>query len=263
MLKSVTGVMSWPAAASGNKGKGAEATDDLSRIRRADDPANAGVRAAAGLMDGVSQPGQTLDESTADGTEDRFLKLLVAQMRNQDPTNPMENAEVTSQLAQISTVRGIESLNRSMEGFTSSTTQNAVLSAVNMIGKQVLAPGSRFDVEAEQKGDIRLGFELEKQATRVQVDILDDKGQVVYRHMMENLDAGNHSLSWDGTDGNGQKLGAGRYQLQVTGTDGEEDVNATTLVPATVTGVAQSANGALLELDNADPVSPTEARLVI
>lgn len=263
MLKSVTGVMSWPAAASGNKGKGAEATDDMSKIRRAEDPGKAGVRASAGLMDGVAQDGMKLDESTADGTEDRFLKLLVAQMRNQDPTNPMENAEVTSQLAQISTVRGIESLNKSMEGFTSSTTQNAVLSAVNMIGKQVLAPGSKFDFEAQEEGDTRLGFELNAQATRVQVDILDDKGQVVYRHTMENLEAGNHSLSWDGTDGSGRKVAAGRYQLQVTGTDGEDEVKPTTLVPATVTGVAQSANGALLELDNADPVSPTEARLII
>lgn len=100
MLKSLTGVMSWPTAAKGE--------DKSKDFRTTDDANSGGVKASAGLMDGVANPNVNKnDESTADGTEDRFLKLLVAQMRNQDPMNPMENAEVTSQLAQISTVRGI------------------------------------------------------------------------------------------------------------------------------------------------------------
>ena len=91
-------------------------------------------KVSAGLMDGVANPNVNKnDESTVDGTEDRFLKLLVAQMRNQNPMNPMENAEVTSQLAQISTVRGIESLNKSMANFTASAAQNTALASVNMI----------------------------------------------------------------------------------------------------------------------------------
>ena len=117
MLKSLTGVMSWPTAAKGE--------DTSKNYKTVDDDNTGGVTASAGLMDGVKNATANInDESTADGTEDRFLKLLVAQMRNQDPMNPMENAEVTSQLAQISTVRGIESMNRSMAAFTASAAQN-------------------------------------------------------------------------------------------------------------------------------------------
>lgn len=261
MMKSVSGVMSWPAAVGKSDGKSGQ--DDGSGIRRVEEHSGAGVTASAGMMDGVKRPEAKLDESTADGTEDRFLKLLVAQMRNQDPMNPMENAEVTSQLAQISTVRGIESLNKSMEGFTATNTQSAVLAAVNLIGKKVLAPGERFEFAGTGKGETRLGFELQGKADRVQIDILDDRGQVVYQHTMSNLDAGNHSLSWDGTDAKGQSLAGGMYRLQVTAVDGKTDVKNSTLVPVTVTGVAQTATGALLELDHAKPVSPADARLVI
>lgn len=260
MLKSVSGVMSWPAA---GKADGKPGQDDGSGIRRVEERNGAGVTASAGLMDGVKKPEARLDESTADGTEDRFLKLLVAQMRNQDPMNPMENAEVTSQLAQISTVRGIESLNKSMEGFTATNTQSAVLAAVNLIGKKVLAPGERFEFAGSGKGETRLGFELQGKADAVQVDILDEQGQVVYQHTLQNLDAGNHSLTWDGTGAKGLPLKGGMYRLQVTAIDGKTNVKSSTLVPVTVTGVAQTATGALLELDHAKPVSPADARLVI
>ena len=78
MLKSLTGVMSWPTAAKGE--------DKSKDFRTTDDANSGGVKASAGLMDGVANPNVNKnDESTADGTEDRFLKLLVAQMRNQDP----------------------------------------------------------------------------------------------------------------------------------------------------------------------------------
>lgn len=262
MLKSLTGVMSWPAAQAGKPADGDTAANRQG-FRTVDEQKGGGSTAAAGLMDSVKHDDSRLDESTADGTEDRFLKLLVAQMRNQDPMNPMENAEVTSQLAQISTVRGIESLNRSMESFTASNAQSAVLAAVGMIGKQVLAPGERFDFTAPAQGDTRLGFELAQSASQARVELRNERGALVYSQTLENLEAGTHSLAWDGTDSNGEAVAAGMLQMKVVAVDGETGVDATTLVPVRVTGVAQTPTGAMLELDHASPVSPADARVII
>ena len=256
MLKSLTGVMSWPTAAKGE--------DTSKNYRTVDDDNTGGVTASAGLMDGVKNTTANInDESTADGTEDRFLKLLVAQMRNQDPMNPMENAEVTSQLAQISTVRGIESMNKSMAAFTASAAQNTALASVSMIGKKVLAPGEKFEFDGSQKGDTRLGFELNAKASTARVDIANERGEIVYSHTLENLEAGAHSLAWDGKDANGRPVAAGMMRMSVTALDDRVAVESKTLVPVTVTGVAQTSTGAMLELDHAKPVSPAEARLII
>ncbi|MDO4637073.1 MAG: flagellar hook capping FlgD N-terminal domain-containing protein [Lautropia sp.] len=255
MLKSLTGVMSWPTAAKGE--------DPSKNFKTADDMGDGGVKASAGLMDGVADSVGKTDESTADGTEDRFLKLLVAQMRNQDPMNPMENAEVTSQLAQISTVRGIESLNKSMASFTASAAQNTALASISMIGKKVLAPGDRFAHDSSAKGEDRLGFELNAKASNVRVDLQNDRGEIIYSQQMSNLDAGAHSLAWDGKDGNGRAVGSGMMRMSVTATDDGTAVESKTLVPVTVTGVAQTNTGAMLELDHAKPVSPADARLII
>ena len=81
-------------------------------------------------------------KSAADDVQDRFLKLLVTQMKNQDPLNPLDNAQVTTQLAQISTVNGIEKLNATIEAMASSFTSGQSLQAATMIGKDVLVPGS-------------------------------------------------------------------------------------------------------------------------
>ncbi|MDO4905166.1 MAG: flagellar hook capping FlgD N-terminal domain-containing protein [Lautropia sp.] len=257
MLKSLTGVMSWPAAQSTDKSR----ENGKQGYQSVSEDTNSGTKAAAGLMDTVENKTASLDESTGDGIEDRFLKLLVAQMRNQDPMNPMENAEVTSQLAQISTVRGVESLNKSMENLSATHVQSSVLASVGMIGKQVLAPGENFEFSGE--GEIRLGFELEGQASKVRVDLYDDRGSLLYSQTMDNLDAGTHSLAWDGTDGNGDVVNPGMLKMQVTAVDGDTAVESKALVPVKVTGVAQTSTGAMLELDHAKPVSPADARLII
>ena len=84
-----------------------------------------------------STVGGTLASSTADESQDRFLKLLVTQMRNQDPMNPMDNAQVTSQMAQISTVTGIEKLNDTMQAMNASTLQSQTLQGAAMLGRTV------------------------------------------------------------------------------------------------------------------------------
>ena len=97
-------------------------------------------------------------------SEQRFLKLLVTQLNNQDPLNPMENAELTSQLAQMSTVSGIERLNTALNGLVNQTGANQVLQAASLIGYNVLSPGNTIGTTEPKAGEepaaVPVGVEL-------------------------------------------------------------------------------------------------------
>src|SRR3989338_717076 len=90
--------------------------------------------------------GSTAKASSAADTQDRFLKLLVTQMKNQDPLNPMDSAQVTSQMAQLSTVTGIDKLNATLQALSDSMIGNQSLQAASMIGHAVLVPGQATDL---------------------------------------------------------------------------------------------------------------------
>src|SRR5689334_25349991 len=96
--------------------------------------------------------------STDTSASDRFLKLLVTQIQNQDPLNPMDNAQVTSQMAQINTVNGIEKLNKTVEGLSSQFVQLQALQSASLVGRDVVVPGSRLDIN--DKGVGQGGYEL-------------------------------------------------------------------------------------------------------
>lgn len=93
------------------------------------------------------------DGNSSKELEDRFLKLLIAQMRNQDPTNPMDNSQLTSQLAQISTLAGIEKLNMTVQGVSGRMDDNSAMNASKLIGKGIMAPGDRILVQTQKDGE--------------------------------------------------------------------------------------------------------------
>ena len=94
--------------------------------------------------------------SDAGATSDRFLKLLVAQMQNQDPLNPMDNAQVTSQMAQINTVTGIEKLNTTVQGLSSQFMQLQALQGASLVGRDVIVAGNKLSVAGERRRPGRL-----------------------------------------------------------------------------------------------------------
>jgi flagellar basal-body rod modification protein FlgD len=251
-----TGTLTWPAtkSASGSDSLGGAATKPVTR-----------GATAAGYADSVNTAGSAVEGAdTADGTEDRFLKLLVAQMRNQDPLNPMDNAQVTSQLAQISTVRGIESLNKSMNDFVAANAQGTALSSVAMLGKQVLVKGDAFNYQPAAAGaGTRLGFELAGEATAARIEIVDASGNVVHTRTMTKVAAGMQTFQWDGKNANGSAVPAGPLSVRVAAVDGTVAVEATALVPARVVGIGQSGGTTQLELDGQAPVAPADVRVFL
>lgn len=189
---------------------------------------------------GTSTPAAADDEGA-----DRFLKLLVAQMNNQDPLNPMDNAQVTSQLAQINTVKGIDQLNGTMQKLLDRFQTGGPADAVPMVGRQVLVPGDKLDLPAD--GVAKAGFELASGASAVTIDVLDAGGKVIESQVRKNVQAGIQTFAWDGTAG-GKSMPAGTYGLRITAVNGGKPVNATALTAATVEAALKTSSGTSLQL---------------
>ena len=184
-------------------------------------------------------------QPAADDPQDRFLKLLVTQMKNQDPLNPLDNAQVTSQLAQISTVNGIEKLNATMESMASGFTAGQSLQAANMIGHNVLIPGSALQLA--QGGGV-FGVNLAQPADQVKVTILDSAGNAVQVMDIGAQAAGSLPLTWDGKTSDGATAPDGNYTVSVSALRGDQQVDAQTLAFGMVQGVTQGSQGVQLNV---------------
>src|SRR4030065_1785635 len=119
----------------------------------------------------------TTTKSAVQESEDRFLKLLVTQMKNQDPLNPLDNAQITSQMAQISTVSGIDKLNTTLQNMAASFAANQSLQVTNMIGHGVLVPGSTMQLA---DGKSIGGVDLPQAVDQVTITIREAQGAVVH-----------------------------------------------------------------------------------
>ncbi|MDU7587295.1 MAG: flagellar hook capping FlgD N-terminal domain-containing protein, partial [Acidovorax sp.] len=122
---------------------------------------------------GAATTSKTGDNNDPAAMQDRFLKLLVAQLTNQDPMNPLDNAQMTSQMAQINTVTGIQQLNQTMASMAAQFNSLQVMQGTALVGRSVLTEGSTVTIDDKTgKG----GFELASAATSVKVEIVNANG---------------------------------------------------------------------------------------
>ena len=176
---------------------------------------------------------------------DRFLKLLVAQMKNQDPLNPLDNAQVTSQMAQISTVSGLENLNTSLGGLSTQFGQLQAMQAAALVGHDVAFEGDSLRVQGT-KADA--GFELKSKADKVVIDITTPGGTVVDSIEMSALDAGRHDINWEVPSAwTGTAL-----NFKVTATANGKPVESLALEHQRVTAVSNFAGTVAFELANGE-----------
>lgn len=185
----------------------------------------------AALINGSSS---TTTSSTQE-LSDRFLKLLVTQLKNQDPMNPMENAELTTQLAQMSTVEGVNKLNDSLDALNAQFRATQVIQGASMVGHQVLAEGDYLPMSQSTAVG---GVELGSKADSVKVDIFNEGGTLVKTLDLGAQDAGLVRFVWDGKNTDGTTLADGDYSFQVTATAAGKDVEATTYSLGKVLSVA-------------------------
>ena len=207
----------------------------------------------------LSSAGTTTATSTAKETEDRFLTLLVAQMKNQDPLNPLDNAEVTSQMAQLSTVQGIEDMNATLDALAASMGVNQMAQAANLIGSAVLVPGDSISpAELENV----MGFELSRPADKVTVDIFDAAGGAVRSLDLGPREDGVNLLAWDGLTGSGEAAPDGAYTFKINATQGGEQVDSTALHLGLVNSVSQNSQGVQLNLADNENVTYADIRQI-
>jgi flagellar basal-body rod modification protein FlgD len=181
------------------------------------------------------------------GSADRFLKLLVAQMQNQDPLSPMDNAQVTSQMAQINTVTGIEKLNGTVQGLQGSFMQMQALQGATLIGRDVVVPGNKMDMD---NGVGVGGFELTSPASNVKVEVLGPGGQVIDTLNLGTQTAGMHSFDWKA----GANASATGVTFRLTATNGGVKLDATALMRDRVQAVNTSGDTLALELQGGTTV---------
>ncbi|MDD2544945.1 MAG: flagellar hook capping FlgD N-terminal domain-containing protein [Burkholderiaceae bacterium] len=171
--------------------------------------------------------------------QDRFLKLLVAQLNNQDPMNPLDNAQMTSQIAQINTVTGIQQLNETVKGMVSQFANQQLMAGSAMVGRVVMVEGNTLARNADT-GVASAGFDLSGSAASVTVQVLDASGKELGTVEMGSLNAGRHSFEWDASAYQGKDA----LRFKVLSTNGKADVANTPLSIDQVTSINLD-NGAM------------------
>jgi flagellar basal-body rod modification protein FlgD len=172
-------------------------------------------------------------EDAVMGKQD-FLKLLVAQLQNQDPLNPSDPTEFTAQLAQFSSLEQLFTLNESMTNLATSNANSDRFTTLNTIGKDVTYHGSNFNFNGEP---VKIGYQLDGEASGVTLS-LKHNGVTVATLKGEELDTGSHFITWDGLLGNDKSAPLGKYEIVLEAkAAGDESVGAAPLIRSEVTGV--------------------------
>jgi flagellar basal-body rod modification protein FlgD len=184
--------------------------------------------------------------------KDDFLKMLVMQLRYQDPLNPMKGTEFASQLAQFSSVEQLSNINSSLltgleaNQLLSQSISNSL--AATIIGKDVRASGNAFSYSGS--GDARLGYSLSSAAEQVTVKILDQSGSVVRTLNVNATSKGDNSFTWDGKSDDGRSLSGGKYSFTVEAKDSKGGlVQLSRYVFGNVSAVRFKADGAVFVVD--------------
>ena len=185
--------------------------------------------------------------------QDKFMKLLITQLKNQDPLNPMDNAAMTSQLAQLSTVTGINKVNATLESLRTDQASAQSMNAVGLIGKGVLVAGKGIELSTStdaagvKTSSSVFGVDLASPAETVDISIMDKTGKVVRTMSMKNADVGTYPITWDGTTDATPAAAAGSYPFSVKAdTNGMTGTDAPQVQLAAVASVSTGAGGVKL-----------------
>ena len=208
----------------------------------------------------VKQP----EKKANDGLDqDAFLELMLTQIQNQDPLNPMESGDFLSQMAQFGTVNGITELNNSFATLSSSLQSSQALQASTMVGNTVLVPGDTSELVTG--GQISGAIDLNNSTSNLVLNISDASGQSVRQVDLGSYTAGMTKFTWDGLDNNGNALPSGTYSIEAAALFNSEAVAQPVLVNAKVDSVSLSKSGGepLLNLNGLGTISISQVREIM
>lgn len=213
-----------------------------------------GIRQIGGTPQLPSNPNQSLGQ-------DDFLRLMIAQLRNQDPFEPMENGQFLGQMAQFSTLSGIQELQKSFDATAQVLSSSQALQAAALVDRAALVESSRLGFDGETP--VRGAVALPPGALTVEVTIRDASGAQVRRIPAQIGANGRAEFVWDGFNASGQQMSAGTYQISAEVRVGAQTQSAATMVWANIDSVSLGSprgGGVVLNLAGLGPVALHQAR---
>ncbi len=185
--------------------------------------------------------------------KDDFFRLLIEQLKNQDPLEPMKNQEFAAQLAQFSSLEKLDNINSNIEQGTqidlvlTQAINNSA--AATIVGRTVKAWGDQIHVK-DGTSSYDLSFNLQSDAANVTVEVVDSDGNTVRTIDATEMSAGDHTLTWDGKNSSGEDVKNGSYTLKVTAKDSNDvDITARAYTHGTIEGIRYKDGNAMLIVD--------------
>ncbi|MCK4620956.1 MAG: flagellar hook assembly protein FlgD [Desulfuromonadales bacterium] len=203
------------------------------------------MSAISGINTGYTAPLERLEAKDDVMGKDDFLMLLVAQLENQDPMNPQDATEFTSQLAQFSQLEQLANANESLKGLAAMSSEMERMSALGLIGQDVVAQTEQFHFSGEA---MQLGYRLETPADDVKLYILSETGSTLTTISARETDLGEYFIDWDGYSDFGMPLEPGDYSLVIKAVDAENKlIQSDSLIKGRVEAVDMTGISARLE----------------
>jgi flagellar basal-body rod modification protein FlgD len=204
---------------------------------------------------GTSTSSSTSTSSTTSMGKEDFLKMLIAQLKNQNPLDPMDGTEYCAQLAEFSQLEQLQNLNTSMTdsinaNYTLTQSINNTMMA-NLIGKEVKIDGEDIVVDGQES--ISLGYNLASEAQSAEIKIYNSSGTLVKTLTSISTTEGDNKLSWDLTDNSGKAVSSGDYTFKVEATNNSGDTMTVDVFKnGTIDGVRFGDSGTTVVVDGVE-----------
>lgn len=192
--------------------------------------------------------------------KNEFLNLLVAQLNNQNPLEPQGNGEFIAQLAQFSSLEGIQQLNSSVSSMMSSFQSSQALQASSLVGRKVIVPSEKAVVDTSES--FKASTVLPVSSSNVYVNVYNNAGALVTRLNLGEQAAGSVSFIWDGKDASGNLMPPGTYKFEAQATYGTETKGLYTMLPANVDSVTLGGNELMLNLAGLGSVPLSQVQVI-
>lgn len=223
---------------------------------------SAAILAALNKKSGTEESKTTTGKAGSAMGQDAFLKLLITQLKNQSPLNPQDNTAFVAQLAQFSSLEGIQNLNTTVTSLSNSMQSSQALQASSLVGRTVEVPTASGVLPKD--GYVQGTIGLETSTANLVMNIYGKDDKLVMTKNLGSQKAGELPFAWDGTNSAGTKADPGNYRFEVLAKDGKESTKVQTYIGANVNSVTIGANQAvMLNVNGVGPVALTDVKNIL
>lgn len=220
------------------------------------------IKAPSGIKTTADAANEVLTAKSGSGMGQKdFLTLFTTQLKCQDPLDPVKNEAFVAQLAQFSQLEATTSMSETLKTFVDSMSGERMMSSTNMIGKTVAVPGAPAVLTGGKP--VQGLIPLPQGASGVQLQVTNDRGQLVAKQILGPQQIGDMPLYWDGSNDAGNKVPDGNYFITATAVVQGKTANPTVSILSTVTGVNQTADKTImLEVAGGKSVKLTDVQRI-